>query len=493
MKSTKNFFSFFISKFYDNIKFNHSFAFKTKIFFERSTKYRQTMDNLGNVYRNSKWTDLKIQNIKSSHLLKFLRINLIIFLLFISIYAIVFRYNPSFLYSITSEVSFIWLTLSELLNYISVIAMGLILNLYILILSTYSRLISNFNNLHVPSDNNLSSLSLSSNFSKSTDNIFAQPNNLTFKGKSNVKSELLLLSKLFCSKKELDFISSSAVILDSKDIRLSEDYEISFILKNSANTPRLSKSFLSLESEFKLENINIEFSKSKSTDSSIKKGATNPFLSHILESTIESTLGVASANRWLLKMLPFSENLSINNSYFNKVKENLANPTSEFSSINRNIWLANTDVSGAYSSLSSSKLLDNSNINYFDASQLWNQKRNYLMLTTKHSETKPISNFISVVNADTSHSIYNNISDTINMDYQLYKILFSTDKLCPSTLSNAAELQYKNIYLSGLSLNVWNSSDKVFLSSLCSSDSSLDKRRANYTYCEYSDLYTNLS
>jgi len=38
-----------------------------RIFFERNNKVTNTITNLGNVFRNSKWSDLKFQNIKTSH------------------------------------------------------------------------------------------------------------------------------------------------------------------------------------------------------------------------------------------------------------------------------------------------------------------------------------------------------------------------------------------------------------------------------------------
>ena len=37
-----------------------------KLFFERNNKNVSTFSKLGNVFRNSKWSDLKIHNIKSS-------------------------------------------------------------------------------------------------------------------------------------------------------------------------------------------------------------------------------------------------------------------------------------------------------------------------------------------------------------------------------------------------------------------------------------------
>jgi hypothetical protein len=50
----------------DNTRVKHSTLSPLKIFFERNNKITNTFSNLGNVFRNSKWSDLKIQNIKNS-------------------------------------------------------------------------------------------------------------------------------------------------------------------------------------------------------------------------------------------------------------------------------------------------------------------------------------------------------------------------------------------------------------------------------------------
>lgn len=57
---------------YFNSSFMNSFRLKNyklstlRLYFERNNKFAETMTNLGNVYRNSKWSDLKTQNIKDA-------------------------------------------------------------------------------------------------------------------------------------------------------------------------------------------------------------------------------------------------------------------------------------------------------------------------------------------------------------------------------------------------------------------------------------------
>ncbi len=68
---TKRVINFFSSTYNNNLKFNNRFVSTSKIFFERTTKSWQSVQALGNVYRNSKWSDLNIFNIKESFLPQF--------------------------------------------------------------------------------------------------------------------------------------------------------------------------------------------------------------------------------------------------------------------------------------------------------------------------------------------------------------------------------------------------------------------------------------
>lgn len=68
----------------------------TKIFFERTTKNNVSLQALGNVYRNSKWTDLHVFNIKKNSLLQFKNV-FILFLLLMTFYFFMWRLDFSIL------------------------------------------------------------------------------------------------------------------------------------------------------------------------------------------------------------------------------------------------------------------------------------------------------------------------------------------------------------------------------------------------------------
>ena len=58
--------SYFSSAYVNSTRYNHSTSGWLQIIFERNNKYKSTVANLGTVFKNSKWTDFKSQNIKES-------------------------------------------------------------------------------------------------------------------------------------------------------------------------------------------------------------------------------------------------------------------------------------------------------------------------------------------------------------------------------------------------------------------------------------------
>lgn len=65
---------FFQNSYRQNTKFNHAYLGYLQIFFERGNKFKSSFTALGNTFRNSKWSDLKVTNIKSSFTKTWLRI-----------------------------------------------------------------------------------------------------------------------------------------------------------------------------------------------------------------------------------------------------------------------------------------------------------------------------------------------------------------------------------------------------------------------------------
>jgi len=66
----KKFLDYITSKFSTNARYTSSIFYTLKFFFEKSTKHFHVLDELGIVYRSSKWVSLKLRNINSTSLFK---------------------------------------------------------------------------------------------------------------------------------------------------------------------------------------------------------------------------------------------------------------------------------------------------------------------------------------------------------------------------------------------------------------------------------------
>jgi hypothetical protein len=98
-------FTFFYTKYYNNLKYNHKLLFFLKIFFERNNKFNANFTILGNTYRNSKWSNLSISNIKISHINNltwyfYLVIFSLILIFFFNRYSMLSYYNIYSIYSL---------------------------------------------------------------------------------------------------------------------------------------------------------------------------------------------------------------------------------------------------------------------------------------------------------------------------------------------------------------------------------------------------------
>jgi hypothetical protein len=111
------------------------------------------------------------------------------------------------------------------------------------------------------------------------------------------KVETLAVSTLFQTKKNLDFIAYSLVDLGGKRSRVSGSLNLVTQPSNEHNNKYFAKNLTSIESAFVIPDFNTKFNKNSFTDSSIKKLNSNPFVSSILENSVESSLNTANANR----------------------------------------------------------------------------------------------------------------------------------------------------------------------------------------------------
>lgn len=87
--------NYFLSSYMNNNKLRNYPNALLKLFFERNNKNISLISNLGNVFRNSKWSDFKIQNIKLSFINQYISIWGMFFTLLLVYFLLVTHLNPN--------------------------------------------------------------------------------------------------------------------------------------------------------------------------------------------------------------------------------------------------------------------------------------------------------------------------------------------------------------------------------------------------------------
>jgi len=117
-------FKYLLSEYSNNNKFNYSLYGYLRIFFERNNKFNFSFLKLGNIFKNTKWTDFKIQNIKNLFL-RFSFVMLIgsIFIIFVSMFITggnlpSYNDNNQSNNNISYTISYIWYQFSNVLEFL---------------------------------------------------------------------------------------------------------------------------------------------------------------------------------------------------------------------------------------------------------------------------------------------------------------------------------------------------------------------------------------
>ena len=76
--------TYFNSSYTNSTRYNSHISNLLRILFERNNKVKSTVSNLGNVFKNSKWTDFKTQNIKESLIKEWVFVFLLFLFIFLS-------------------------------------------------------------------------------------------------------------------------------------------------------------------------------------------------------------------------------------------------------------------------------------------------------------------------------------------------------------------------------------------------------------------------
>ena len=478
--------NFFTSTYYDNIKYKHSTASLLKIFFERANKTTQTVASLGNVYRNSKWSDLKVQNIKVTHIRGFL-VALLLFVSFIILcYLFTFRSENSTISTLVKPLSFLWSYLADWTFYLLTSAS---LFFYYVQLKMHRYMNSVYSSLFNQQLSNRSSTILSS----------AVPNTVK-QGFKYVSS-----SPTF---------RSSSVNLRGADEVIRHAYRVSDVMSeldlavgkpttpiySLSDTNRTMLAYLDADHAisgcgqptqlFSLVDLEVSFANSAKLSAAgsasklrldggtlaLTDGQTD--LHNLISQSIKGNLSVGKQTRWLLRSLPVSECLSTSNFTYSQAKLLVGNPSFNSAISSKNIWasskandLKSLAYSGSANHLLSNEVASNSIINFFEDSRSFINKKAYFTLQPRLNTTSLSPSLLSTPYATTASNNSVSAQDALILDMNILLLgnTLSSGNLCghgnfDSSVTNT-DLFYANDYLS-----YFTSSHDNFIISLNSSN-----------------------
>ena len=415
--------NFFLSKYMNNTRTKNKTLSPLKIFFERNNKVTNTITNLGNVFRNSKWTDLKFQNIKTSH------VNQQVYFFFTCIFFLFVMY-----YIILQPTSLVWNTIIYIKRTIS-----LFLQMTFFLISIYVTLtfywITNFfvkteqkihNNLFLKetSINNVK-LHNAVTFNNDTTNI------------NNWNSNATQFINLYKTTDLIHKLNNTRVnnIFEELNFDYKNKNFIYQILPTSLTTNK-SADLTLLKNDHKY----IINSISSSHFNSIKTYSLTPNEINTLLSSnpdlglklfdLKTPMNLAKQDRWLLKNSFISSNLNSSNNAGIASKRLLGSNLTNSNITENNIWASNYLNNRNISQISSNLNLVNKNIfeqyNFFEISKEFAIKRYWEVINPQHLITTQsfVLNNDSSKNSyisNNSYAIYNNtMQQSFNNDLSMF-------------------------------------------------------------------------
>lgn len=457
LKFSTKFINFFTSKYYSNVKYNHSFSFLLRIFFERATKVQSTVANLGNVYRNSKWSDLKIQNIKSLHLSSFLIISsLLIFLLF-TIFIVLFRLDTTLFSSSLSVLFWPFVYVVDLVSYlwlsVSLIVYAVSNRVQIYLSSYFYNNVSS--NIHLATQSDLN-------------NKFTALNSLSESlAKSNISGDWVeLLHSLYQSK-------LATHRLDSRKPKISTNSTANYLsvfltTSNPSYLNKLSSDYTHTSSASITNKLsNLLDSEIFSTPLNLSKVNTSSVvLGSAYSHATSQNLNLANQTRWALRMSPISEKLARDNFNYTQAKGLLGSPIVNSHSSSNNIWSSSNlinlkDTSKFFASPNTT------NLNHFEDSRSWAMKKLYFGLSVDsyslYFSSAASDNVVEVsVNSDG-----NSLFSAYMLDYNLAYTNISLSSIGARSISSR---KLPNLNLVGSDNTVYQDSYNNYILSLASTN-----------------------
>ncbi len=431
MRFSEKLSNFFASSFTNNSKFNSSFLVYLRLLFERNNKYKSTFDKLGNVFRNSKWNNLKVQNIKTTLInswFSYLAALSILLLLGFSFFGYSSNFNTFLLPAFFSE---IWGTFFFIFAQVSnTVTLGILkLSFLVLALKVYLSQLLSFNSTFI-----FETFTRSSNTHKSTkgtkSDVFELSHHSYFSPETlllthNLSKVNYTLNKLYDSKRVENFIRSIKFQTETPiEFLLYESTDITFSEDCTWKPSQLYQSIISYRPNFTFSTKSLKLDLG-----SLNKLQNLPITSSLSNFNIYKNLNQSKQNRWLLKNSILSNNTATGLSNFTQVKNLIGNTMYDSLNTSHNIWNSSklTQLSKAAELTTLSFFQANKlgnpflntnqtlnlmpstpsnlqNFNFFETSQLWSTKKFFFTNQLK-------TNTLQLVD---SSKTYSNRTDTHN-------------------------------------------------------------------------------
>lgn len=518
--------NFFASVYTNNSKYNSSYLVNLRLLFERNNKLKSTFDKLGNTFRNSKWNDFKVQNVKISLIKSWFVSFVLIFISLLVVFSF-FGYTNStktfFLPAFASELcgAFFFL-LAQISNTFSLLLIKVGFLLLSIKISVYQFL--GFNTDFVINSFKPNNLDLEHNKNviiarKKTNNFSLTPN-LTY---NNELVELSrTLSQAAYALRKLEDSKSVQNLLESlqKPIKMHIDFllfdliSLDYSESGSWRPRQVYNNILNYQPNLNFDNKSISINLNNLNE--LSKSNYNNVLSNF---NVFLNLNQSKQNRWLLKNSLLSNSMSLNFFHFTQAKALVGNSLYSSEGTSSNVWnssklsqLSSINElktlsffkSNSFSTLNQYnsdilKMTQNSpntihNFNLFEESQFWNIKK-YFYTTQLKSNILHLSNLnfneLSDLNNNTSNKSklqlllnqhlnslpsqilpFYNSSPTVVFDKKLYtpKNLDTNNMLLEGYEFDHLKLFNSNFLIS---LTTSNSSNELSVHNLSSSSTNL--------------------
>jgi hypothetical protein len=490
--------NFFSSSYSNNARFHHSTLGYLKIFFERNNKIKSTFAVLGNVFRNSKWSDLKVQNIKTSFIKSWSSYFIVILFVLSLCFSFFGVYASS---TILPQIPFFG-DIYEILCFTWTHAEDFLKSLLLLVFSTWSYLKTLLlQGVKTKQNYVYESLSSSNKPSLAVSTKTSGAWSLSKDGVANgVPIEVMYkLSNASKSMRNTDSATITNLYLSSTYANgFNTSKYLNYSSGQSTNVSELL-TIANIEYSYTTTSLNSEFVQQFDTESANlnKVGIYNSALA-ITNLNTQDALKSSKQDRWLVRNSLLSENLVLNSSAFTQSKKLLGVNFLNSEAASKNVWnstkinsldsTSGTTFISNLQELFSNQPLHNDNLaqlnatdpnlvnfNFFENSRMWlvkkyfftNQLKNNL---TRSSVTSTTINITDVMNTNTlNFTLFLNLHNQ-NLKSQLSFLTLFTEPLRQVNSSTPINGAY-NFYVSAGDLDVLKSNNLSFLNKLTHSTS----------------------